>query len=334
MSTSGGPAHRLGPAHWVRIAITAGLVWWLVRRTDWAAFGRTVRGIDPLFLGLSLLMTPVLIGLSAWKWQILVRARGDRASFGTCFHLYMVGYFFNNFLPTGVGGDVVRAYLLGRRAGGPARAVASVFVERFTGFTTLVLLVLLTAMVGPAATSDPRLRFVIGIVVVAYALAVWIILDRRVLDGVPGFNRLPFRSKVVKLHEAIAAYRHHARALIACLGLSVLFYAGAAINILFSARAFGADVAAGQVALVTPAIQLVSMLPVSIGGLGVAEVAFLFGLGACGVASATALATALLIRLKGLVVGLAGALAVAATDWPVLWRPAHLRASEQKDASL
>lgn len=326
MSTRELSSRRFGISHFIRLAVTVGLVWWLVHRTDWTAFARTLHNVDPLFLGLSLLMTPVVIGISAWKWCILIKARGDRASFATCFHLYMVGYFFNNFLPTSVGGDVVRAYLLGRKGGGQARAMASVFVERFTGLATLVLLALLTVM-GPA--SSPRLRWLIGAVACTYALAIWLILDRRGLVRVPGIRRLPFNEKLFALQEAIAAYRHHAGVLAACLGLSVLFYAAAAMNIAFSARAFGADVSPVRIALVTPAIQLASVVPVSIGGLGVTEGAFIVGLGACGVTGAAALATALLIRLKGVLVGLIGALAVAGADWPTRWRRTRLGSPEE-----
>jgi uncharacterized protein (TIRG00374 family) len=290
----------------LRVLVSALLIGWIVRQIDWREFIATVTDAVPLYLILSLLVSPLLVLISALKWLLLLRARRLQVGLATCFRLYLVGYFFNNFLPTNVGGDVVRGFILGRRTGGQAAAMASVFLERFTGITALVVMALLALPLGPDALYDIRISLSVGAVVLAWAGLLWAVLDRRVLDFTRKRLHLPFMGKVVRLQEAIAVYRGHGGVLAACLGLSVLFYVLAAFNVLVSARAFGAALSVSDAVLVTPVILLISMLPITLGGLGLAEWAYLFALGKVGVSPEAALSAALLMRLKSVLLGLIG----------------------------
>ncbi len=89
----------------------------------------------------------------------------------------------------------------------------------------------------------------------------------------------------------------------------MLFYLGAALNIYFSARAFGAPLRYDQALVATPVILMVIMLPISFGGVGLSEWAHIFALGGFGVSPAVGLSTALLLRTKGVLLGLAGSVA-------------------------
>lgn len=304
-----GRGGRFGLGHWLRLLVSLALIGWIIHKVDWGEFVRTVRNTDPFYLALSLGISPLLVLVSAWKWKILLKARSQDPGLGTCFKLYLVGYFFNNFLPTNVGGDVVRGYLLGRRNGQPADAMASVFLERFTGISALVALAVVAVPLGPRELYDARVRWSVLTVFAAYSLLLWAVLDRRVL----GFTRrrrlqLPLMGKIVRMQEAIDAYRNHRGALVGCLALSVVFYLGAALNILVTARAFQASLSFLEAFAVTPVILLISLLPLSLGGLGLSEWAYVFGLGKYQIAPAGALSTALLMRVKNVGLGLIGGL--------------------------
>jgi hypothetical protein len=313
-----GSRRHLGAAAWLRIAVSVALVGWIALEVDWVEFARTLRGTHVGYLALSLAVSPLLVLVSAWKWQLLLRARSSDPGLKTCFHLYMVGYLYNHVFPTTVGGDVVRAFVLGKQTGRPATALASVFLERFTGLTALIAVALATFPFGAPALHGGPIGGALAAVVLGYLLLLWAILDVRLLRRVQARVRLPVLRKLTKLHDAIDSYRDKRWVLIACMGLSALFYLGAAVNVLVSARAFRADLGPVAALLATPVILIVSMFPVSIGGLGLSEGAYVFALGAYGLSPAVGLSTALLIRLKGILTGMAGGYSAAFGPWDTL----------------
>ncbi len=308
---------RFRPTHLVRLAVTLALIVWVVRRVDWAEFARTIEGTDLWYLALSLAVDPILVLVSAWKWQILLRVHLERPGLGTCFYLYLVGYFFNNFLPTNVGGDVVRAYLLGRRTGRQADAMASVFAERFTGVSALVGLAVLAMPFGYRGPYAAPVSWIVAAVAVGYLLILWVVLDRKFLRFTKKRTHLPFIGKIVSFQEALSSYRGHRGRVVVALVLSVVFYALAALNIYFSARAFRVDLGLLEAGLVTPAVLVVALLPLTLGGLGLTEWAYLFTLGKYGISPAASLSTALLMRMKNVLLGLVGGFGHFVAAWRV-----------------
>ncbi|HEX6938531.1 MAG TPA: lysylphosphatidylglycerol synthase transmembrane domain-containing protein [Longimicrobiales bacterium] len=300
------PAKLLAPKRLLHLAVSLALLAWIARRVEWSEFGRTLRQTDPWFLSLSLAMSPVLIVISARKWQILLEARSGRTGLGACVNLYVIGYLFNNVLPTNVGGDLVRGWLMGRRTGDPFTAVAAVFLERLTGFTALVAIAVIALPFGPAAGWHAWVYGYVAAVTVVFGAAVWALLDGRAARTLQRFERHGAVRKLLRFHDALDAYRTHPRVLVRCLGLSLMFYAGAALNIYFSARAFGGEMRLGETALATPVILLVTMLPISFGGVGLSEWAHIYALGRFGVPTAVGLSTALLLRAKGVLLGVVG----------------------------
>lgn len=299
-------AELLRPKRLVHLAVSIALIAWIAGKVDWVDFGRTLRETDPWYLALSLAMSPVLIVISARKWQLLLNARSGAAGLGACVNLYVIGYLFNNVLPTNVGGDLVRGYLMGRRTGDASTAIAAVLLERLTGFTALVVIAVAVLPFTPSGTWHLWVYGFVAGVGAAFCAAVWALLDGRAARWVRRFDGHGAVRKVMRLHDALEAYRGHPRVLARCIALSFLFYVGAALNIYFSARAFGGAVAYGDTFLATPVILLVTMLPISFGGIGLSEWAHMYALGRFGVAPAVGLSTALLLRSKGVLLGLVG----------------------------
>ncbi len=299
---------RLRPKRVLHFAVSVALIWWIAGKVDWSDFGRTLRETDPGYLALSLAMSPVLIVISARKWQLLLNARSAAAGLGACVNLYVIGYLFNNVLPTNVGGDLVRGYLMGRRTGDASTAIAAVVLERLTGFTALVLIAVAALPFAPAGTWHLWVYGFVAGVGGAFCAAVWVLLDGRAARWVRRFDGHSVVRKAMRLHDALEAYRGHPRVLARCIVLSFLFYVGAALNVHFSARAFGGDVAFADTFLATPVILLVTMLPISFGGIGLSEWAHMYALGRFGAPAAVGLSTALLLRTKGILLGLVGSL--------------------------
>lgn len=110
------------------IVVTLILLALVLRRVGVSELLDTLRQADLRFLALSVLVSPMLIGVSVAKWQVFLRAEGHDVPFFYLFKLYIVGYFFNHFLPSNVGGDVIRMYELGSHIEDNAQGAASVFM--------------------------------------------------------------------------------------------------------------------------------------------------------------------------------------------------------------
>jgi len=291
---------------WLRLAISLLFMLWVIRKVEWRQFEHTIREVDPVFLGLSLAIMPFLVAVSAWKTRVLMAARQHSISLPECMRLYLVGLFFNNFLPTNVGGDVVRALMLGRRTGHMAEALACVFVERLTGLTTLAGMVLTAGLLAPAEVADAQVRGSVAAFLAAYLLLLWVIFDGRFRRLTRARQHVKLVAKIARFQDAVQTFHGHRAAMGWCMLLSVAFYLLAALNIYWSARTFRAELSYLQAFLVTPVVSVVSMFP-SLGGIGLAEWAYLFGLGRFGVSPSAALSTALLIRTKAVLLSLLGA---------------------------
>ena len=98
----------------VRFFISALLLYFVLKQAGLSEIWKIIRTADLNYMILFILVSPVLIFLSSWKWQVILKAQNINVSVGRLFVLYITGYFFNTFLPTNVGGDVVRAHILGK----------------------------------------------------------------------------------------------------------------------------------------------------------------------------------------------------------------------------
>ena len=271
---------------------------------------QTLEQVNFFWLACSLAVGILLTLISSWKWQVLLYSKGIEVSLARLFLFYFIGRFFNMFLPGAVGGDVVRVWELSRHSGEKYEALASVLVERLSGMATLVLLSAVAVL-----AHDYRLPVLsVGVLLLAVMnLGIfWLILDRRILPLLSrllgGRSALADRllAKLSRLQDAVREYKDNKMVLVQVFAISCLFYFMAVINVWSTALAFAPEVSFSSMLLAVPAIMLAMNLPVSIGGIGLMEAAFTFFFPLFGYSAALAVSTALLMRLKNILYGLAG----------------------------
>src|SRR5512136_25004 len=242
------------------------------------------------------------------RWSILVKAQGVRVSFGRLFYLYMAGTFFNTFLPTGIGGDVVKIIDLAPESGG-ARAFSTVFADRLTGILGTSLIALCVAIVDPADVPPPVVALVIfvtgGILIATLLLTQQQLIDR-VMRRVPGWSKLLSKGKVLRIYEALTSYS--LGAIVRSTLISLPFTVTLIASQYALALSLGVVVPVQYFALFIPLTALVQMLPISFNGLGVREGAFQALFSTVGVAGEQAVAVSLLYYVLRVITGLIGGL--------------------------
>ncbi|MCI5147657.1 MAG: UPF0104 family protein, partial [Candidatus Electrothrix sp. AR3] len=219
---------------------------------------------------------------------------------------------FNLFLPTSVGGDVVRVWELGRHSGRTYDALASVFVERLSGMVTLALISILAVLLELHRYNLPILNGSLLFLSAVILVIIWLVLDSRILpllSRLLGHHFVPIvqmLEKLERVQQAIQEYKDDHLVLVQVLAISCLFYFLAVVNVWISALAFMSEVTFASMLLAVPAIMLVMNLPISIGGIGLMEAAFALLFPLFGYTATLALSTALLMRFKTILYGVAG----------------------------
>ncbi len=269
------------------LAIFAALFWKLPAADVWDAMSRTGwarwLAVMPLFA--------LAHVVAASKWRMLVRAAGVPLGFATALRAHAAGLFANIWLPSIIGGDVVRAGLVARAHGGLAVPAIAGIADRALDLAALLTLAAFGALLAPASalgSATPLLRGA------AIALALGGAAALAALNALDP-ARLPqrLRRPAVRAREVLGALaRQPARAATA-LGASLLVQGSlVALNAWLGAAIGVAPGAAGWL-LAWPLAKIVAMAPISLGGLGVRETALASLLAPFGVPATTAVAQGL-----------------------------------------
>ncbi|MFA9479110.1 lysylphosphatidylglycerol synthase transmembrane domain-containing protein [Phycisphaerales bacterium AB-hyl4] len=308
----------------LRITLGLTLLAWVLSRADWRELATLLQQIHLGWLAAFAITTPITVALSVWKWKLLLHPLGHHPRFSTLFGLYILSQFYNNLFPSSVGGDAVRAVMLGKRINAYQQALASIIVERFLGLTVLVALGLIAiALASPLRQHPPLLTLTLAGLGL-YSLVTIIIFDPRLLQLT---RRLTHRFRVThkpldKLHrfqQSLRDYRRHRTAIVKALLLSLAFHLGTIVNVYLACRALGEPVPWWPIALITPIALIVTMLPISFNGVGVREWTFMVGFQLLGLSPTLGVAASLLVRFKQLLwssLGLLVHLTLPTTAYP------------------
>jgi uncharacterized membrane protein YbhN (UPF0104 family) len=264
----------------LRLSISVILLAWLASRTDWDQVGDCFRQLRPVWwLGaLGLFVLTQLI--SAYRWQLVARPLGFARSLRQFTGFYFIGMFFNLFLPTSVGGDVVRAWYLDGGTGRRLSAFLSAFVDRASGLLLLLGLACLATALCPIHL-EPWVRYSVwgsaGCALFGMAL-------------LPLAARCTGRfARVRRLTADARLFLHFPGLLLVCGGLSLVIQAANVVVVWLVGQGLGVDIPLTYYWIFVPMVTLLTLLPISLNGMGVREGGMVLFLGPLGVVEGTAL---------------------------------------------
>jgi len=291
----------------LKIALSLALLVVVLSQLSLADLWSELRGTNWRLFGLAVLSYLVGAGIRAFRWQLLFRALGERVSFWRLTELYLIGMFFNHFLPTGIGGDVVKIYEVSRRESNASAAISATLADRLTGILGSSLVALVAVLVDRRDVPEliAQAVFIVSLSIVAGAL---LLTQRRLLDAIIArvgvLRRIVSVPRVQRLYQALTGY---ALADIAKTALvSLPFTATLILTQLLIARSLGVDLALKYFLLFVPLIALANVLPISFNGLGVREATYQLLFVPAGVSAASAVAMSLVFHVVRLITGLMG----------------------------
>lgn len=288
----------------VRIAVTLAAFGWVLWRNDLRLVLEALLSISPLALGgaLALMMGNLVVG--AVRWRVMLAAYGAKhlPPLRELVTLNYIGFFYNTWLPGGVGGDVVRAVASRRAFGdeGTTGAAAVVFVDRVLGLTGLFLLVAVTALIWPlaGASSTVVLLGAVGGIAVSVLAVLAIAMSRRIAPHLPG--------RLKDIAQRVPPIVSRGPFVLALL-LSLVTQSVVALTGHLIMQALAPSVRLESSLVIVPLAMATAFLPFLVGGTGAREEVFARLYGGVGVATETAVAASLLVYVVQLAVGLVGA---------------------------
>lgn len=285
----------------LRLMVSTALIIALIRQFGAEALLSRLAQFDLRYALLAAAAQLAGIVLSAVKWRLFLAAEIGPASLPALTRFYLIGSFFNNFLPSSVGGDVVRAWQTAAAYGRPAAALRSILLERLTGVAAILFCALgALPFLAPVLPQPPSVApgwMVAGLCTVLLALALSLALGPRIARRYGERLRQSLR-----VPPALRRPQTWALALM----LSLIFQINVALIVWLVGRGLGVAVGFWPVLLCMPLISLLTMLPLTVNGFGLREGAFVALFGLNGVPAPAALAWSLAVYLTVACVSLVG----------------------------
>jgi uncharacterized protein (TIRG00374 family) len=279
-----------------QVAVTlAVLVWVFHDPQKRAQMGVALRTADYRWILVAVLAYLMVEFTAGVRWHILLKVQRIHLSVPRVSGLFLIGMFYNQFLPGGTGGDIMKSYLLLKETPGKATgALLAVVFDRMVGLVALITITgFLIGLRYKWLTQLNETRNLVWLLLAVLGSAILMLLTSFVVSGANLAHKLPQRfpgrEKLVELSAAYHLYAHHWRATLAAFGASIVAHLSTFATFLFVAYAFRARVAVVDFFAIMPIERTISSLPISFAGVGLREKVFQIMLhGLCGVPEAVA----------------------------------------------
>jgi uncharacterized protein (TIRG00374 family) len=312
----------------LRLSVSVALIGYLLTTANLGELVAMIKSWNTLYFAIAVLLSILRNAIFAYRWKITLTVSGIQAAFPTLVKFYFIGAFFNLFLPTALGGDVVRGYNLAMHSGRRMGAVTSVLVERIIGFFALASIALLALLLGSRVIQDPTVTTVILIACLGYFALVMLTFNAKIMKRlVARFEPIKlwdFGERVERMYNSLYAFTAHKAILWQCFVLSITCQTLAILAAYSLALAINLKLAPVYFFMILPMIWIITMVPLSINGLGVREGSFVFFFSRVGVSDSAALLLSFLNFSQLLVLGLMGGMIY------LLEQAASIRAIRQK----
>jgi hypothetical protein len=288
----------------LKVGVAGAILAALVHSFDSAEVKRLLLRTDPWAVAGAVTLLTVQSLVMAKRWSMIMRALGAVRPLADMVRILFVSLWFNQALPSSVGGDAVRVWMLHRLGIGWRLGGKGVLIDRLTALLAVVLMIAVGFPFLAARTDDPMALVTVGglalaatggtvaLVTTAYLPARW--LENFVLARIASLGQ--------GIRYFLTSYERRAQV----MALAILIHALTAAAVYVLAGAIDSHLSLGEALLLTPPVILLSAIPITIGSWGVREGAMVAALAIAGVPAEAALVTSILLGLSSAAVGLMG----------------------------
>lgn len=297
------------------------LLVYLIYRADISAIWRSLKTASPFWIVVSFSLHIIGFLLTAIRWQMLLAVRGAHLSTWYLIRSVLIGIFFNNFLPSTVGGDVYRAYDTAKQVGSKTESMTVVVVERLTGIFALGLFAIFALFLGFSHFGHIPIIWLaiagLGIAFIMFLAA----MNHKVAKTIkaifehPEMIKFPFlrkvQAKLKQIYDALCVYKRNKRVMFVAFLLALFLQINVIVHYYVISYALDLNVPIMYFFLIIPVVTVVLMIPIFINGIGAREAAYTLLLGAFDVTRPEAIAFSWIAFGMILVQGIAGGIVYA-----------------------
>jgi uncharacterized protein (TIRG00374 family) len=278
----------------LKLLVSGTILYIVLKKAGAAQVIGLLKNIHPVYFVASVLLYLGALFLGSMRWQILLPRS---FSLKRLYPLYLLGSFFNVFLPGLVGGDAVKIYYLYKETGEGSEALSSVFMDRYMGFTSMMLLGLMAYPFGLKYFRGVWIEWLLPLIIISFVIVSLLIFGLR----------LGKRIEVVgKLHDYFHTYRKKYDVLAKAILLSFVLQSMVILGIYLLSIGLGMDVPFSALLIFIPIITTVATIPISLSGIGLREAAAVLLFGTIGVEADSATALSFAWFIMAAVGGLTG----------------------------
>jgi len=288
----------------------------LVKKTPISDIGESLKGASLFWIGLSFSLHSLGLLISAYRWQILIHAQNDHVPLGFLAKSYLVGNFFNLFLPTRFGGDVVRIWDGSRHSKSLLKSSAIVFVERLSGI--IILLVFALGVSFFRLDMAQRLPVIwislgIGFIGLTAILCFFLPISKNLIDIIPQ-KGLPgkFKAKIFEFREIVLVYKEKKGAFLKALFWAFLLQINVILHYYFVGKALHIDIPLIDYFIFIPIVLIILTIPITINGLGLREALYMTIFASYGILNSSAISFSLVADIVfAVIIGVLGGILYA-----------------------
>ncbi len=259
----------------LKLAITAGLLYYLLSGVDLSRLQEIVMTVSPATFAAAIMLHIISYGVGGLRWWLLANNAGLALPFRAVLPSYYLGIFFNNFLPTGVGGDIVRILHLRRPQVSLRLLIASTVSDRLIGLIVVFATGLFAFTALEHVQFDDSTRVILFSLALAAIVSTWLFATDWFETLIARLTHRYRHTRVLKSILEIVTTLHDMKKrrglIVGAIGLSLLIQSLIILCYYFLALGIGLDQPLLLFFAIIPVVIIATNLPISIGGLGVRE---------------------------------------------------------------
>jgi len=297
----------------LRIAVSISLIAFLIKTQfkDAQSLIKILKTVSVPWLILSASTHIFGIWITVVRWNILLRTQKININKRFLTSTVLIGFFFNNFLPSTIGGDVFRTYDVAKKANKPLGTSASIIVvERFSGIISAATYAVVALFLGFTAIGGQSIIIPIVIFFAVCLILGFIIINPSILRLGKLVKKIKFlgklKQKLSNVYDTFLSFKKYKMVLVKILTYSFLLQFAVVLNYYLAAKSLGINLSLTTFVFIVPVVAIISMIPISIGGIGLRENSIVYIMVAMGAGNEKAALCSLILFAMLIFIGLIG----------------------------
>ena len=282
----------------LRVSISILLLIVLFHKVDGQALWGLIKASHKIDIVFAFIIVLVIDALCFIRWDMLLKASGVSVPVKTLLKSFCGGLFFNVFLPSTIGGDVVKTLDLAAHTSKAKEVASTVFLDRLSGYVALVIVVLAACIVGWRYVEDRTVLYSIAVITGVLISILLVLFNRFVYNFVNGLLYSPtagrIRTSIQEVHEEMHSLGKKKKILFYNLCLSLVVQLLGPVSTYLICRSLGSEINFMYFLIFPPIIGAITLLPISIGGLGLRDASTVYFFAKAGLPGNIAFAMSLL----------------------------------------